>query len=65
MIAHIPSNPANSTGSARLLPVTLPPAPFPVPADDRADTAPRSLPVIADRHWRKDSLIRWADMCAT
>ena len=44
--------------------ITLPTAPFPVPADDRAETAPRSLPVRDDRHWRKDSLIRWADMCA-
>ena len=64
MIALIPARLSFSTNEAPPHRVTLPDAPFPIPQHDRADTAPRCLPVRHSAPWAKDSLLRWADRCA-
>ena len=46
----------------REMPVSLPAAPFDIPATDRSETAPRGLPIKNPADWRKvDRVLRMAE----
>jgi hypothetical protein len=46
----------------REITITLPAAPFEIPATDRSETAPRGLPIKNPADWRKvDRVLRMAE----